>query len=123
MDEGGARPNSSTYYQAIFYLWGGSGRDTEEDGEEEEKNLEEVFEDFNIVLALKLYIEQVINQAEVRKGSELYKHGLSIARVCELMGVSHWELMSYVGKTKIADYGTETFDIRKRIDFVRSLFQ
>ncbi len=72
---------------------------------------------------LKLYIEEVIKQAEVKKGSELYKHGLSIAKVCELMGISHWELMSYVGKTRIADYGKETFDIRKRMDFARSIFQ
>jgi len=50
-----------------------------------------------------LYITNVISQAKIKKASKVYEHGISAGRVAELMGVSQWELMSYLGKTKITD--------------------
>ena len=69
---------------------------------------------------LKLYIEEVINKAKVKKGSKLHEHGISIARTSEILGVSQWELMSYVGKTHIAETISKD-DVRKRISFARRL--
>lgn len=70
---------------------------------------------------LKLYVEEVINKAKVKKGSKLHEHGISIARTSEILGVSQWELMSYVGKTRIGESVSEE-DIRKRVLFARRLF-
>lgn len=70
---------------------------------------------------LKLYIEEVINKAKVKKGSKLHEHGISIARTAEILGVGQWELMSYVGKTRIGESVSED-DVRKRIVFARRLF-
>ncbi len=50
-----------------------------------------------------LYITNVINQAKIKKASKIYEHGFSAGTVAELMGISTWELMSYIGKTKITD--------------------
>ncbi len=70
---------------------------------------------------LKRFIEEVVEQAEIKKGSKLYEHGLSAAKAADLLGISQWGLMSYLGKTRIAE---ETpVDIRKRIEFARSLFR
>lgn len=52
---------------------------------------------------LKLYIEEVITKARIKKGSALVEHGISLGRAAEIMGVSQWELMSYVGKTEMLD--------------------
>ncbi|MDO8740711.1 MAG: hypothetical protein Q7J54_04050 [Candidatus Woesearchaeota archaeon] len=70
---------------------------------------------------LKQYIDEVIKQAEVKKGSKLYEHGLSIAQASELLGISQWELMSYIGKTSITEEGKIT-DIKKRLELARNIF-
>lgn len=73
---------------------------------------------------LKLYIEEVINQAQIKKGSKLYEHGISLARASEILGVSQWELMSYIGKTKIPDvYEVERVSLKNRLNYARSLFR
>jgi hypothetical protein len=71
---------------------------------------------------LKLYIEEVINQAQIRKGSKLYDHGISLARAAEMLGISQWELMGYVGNTQIVDRTEEARTVLERIRFTRGLF-
>ena len=71
---------------------------------------------------LKLYIGEVINQAQIKKGSQLYRHGISLERASEILGVSQWELMGYVGHTKITDTQLGVFDVKSRLNFTRGLF-
>jgi len=70
---------------------------------------------------LKLYIGEVIQQAQIKKGSQLYRHGISLERASEILGISQWELMGYIGHTKIADTEAKV-DIRSRLNFTRGLF-
>ncbi len=71
---------------------------------------------------LKLYIEEVINQAQIKKGSKLYAHGISMARAAEILGVSQWELMFYIGKTKLTDIKGGV-KVKERLNYARSLFK
>jgi hypothetical protein len=71
---------------------------------------------------LGMYIEEVIEQAEIKKSSRIYEHGISMAQASSLLGVSQWELMNYIGKTKIMDMFKEPIDINERIKFTRTLF-
>ena len=71
---------------------------------------------------LKLYINEVINQAQIKKGCKLCEHGISIARASEVLGISQWELMHYMGKTTIIDKFSEPIDVSKRLKIARSLF-
>ncbi|MGM5484323.1 MAG: hypothetical protein ACQEP1_00420 [Nanobdellota archaeon] len=71
---------------------------------------------------LRRYILHVYNQAEIKKGSKLFYNGLSLPRVAELMNLSQWELMAYIGKTNIADsFGTDE-RIKSRINHARKIF-
>lgn len=70
---------------------------------------------------LKLYIEEVINQAEIKKGSKLYAHGISLGRAAEVLGISQWELMFYIGKTRIDVRGG--VGVKDRLNYARSLFK
>ena len=72
---------------------------------------------------LKLYIEEVVKQAEIKKGTKLYDHGISMGQAASILGISQWELMNYVGKTRIYDESREGSDILKKIKFTRGLFQ
>lgn len=72
--------------------------------------------------SLRLYIEEVISQAEIKKGSKLYEHGISIARAAEILSISQWELMSYIGKTRIVDVMEEKPTARERLRIAREIF-
>ncbi len=71
---------------------------------------------------LKLYIHEVINQAQIKKGCKLCEHGISIARASEVLNISRWELMHYIGKTTLIEQFSEPVNILQRLKFARSLF-
>jgi len=50
-----------------------------------------------------MYITQVINQSRIKKGGRIYEHGISAGRAAELLGVTSWELRTYIGNTKLSD--------------------
>ncbi len=70
----------------------------------------------------RIYIEKVIDKAQIKKGSLLYEHGISAARVAELLNVGQWELMSYIGKTRIHDDAALASTVEQRLKFARTLF-
>ncbi len=72
---------------------------------------------------LELYIEEVLKQAQIKKGSKLYEHGISLARSAEMLNISQWELMSYIGKTTAAEIRTETVNVKSRLELARGLFR
>ncbi len=71
---------------------------------------------------LKLYIQEVIEQARIKKASKIYEHGISIARTAELLGLSQWELQSYIGKT-VVDVPQDGMRIAERLRRARELFE
>ncbi len=71
---------------------------------------------------LKMYIHEVINQAQIKKGCKLCEHGISVARASEVLGISQWELMRYLGKTTLIEQFSEPVDVSKRLAVARSLF-
>lgn len=73
---------------------------------------------------LRRHLKSIIYHAQTVKGSRLYEHGVSLATAAQILGVSHWDLMSYVGKTGIPEATRDTGaeDMKRRIRFARSLF-
>ncbi len=71
---------------------------------------------------LKLYIEEVVMQARVKKGMKLYEHGISVGQAADLLGVSQWELMDYIGKTTIPDMLAGKPGVKSRIRFAKEVF-
>ena len=72
-------------------------------------------------IKLKEHIDEVIKQAEIQKGSTIYAHGISIAVASELLGISQWELMQYIGNTM--NYEPEPkMNTKKRMKYTKKLF-
>ncbi|MBW2964437.1 hypothetical protein KY363_03165 [Candidatus Woesearchaeota archaeon] len=71
----------------------------------------------------KLYVDKVMEKAQIKKGSSLFEHGISVARSADLIGIGQWELMSYIGKTRIHDQQEIASDVEQRLKFARSLFK
>jgi len=85
------------------------------------KTVKSIFSDISkLDRKIELYVEEVINQAQIKKGSKLHEHGVSIGKAADILGISQWELMNYVGKTSLTDI--ETINVVDRIRFVRGLF-
>jgi len=55
----------------------------------------------NISGHLGEYIKDIFRKAEINKAFKLYEHGLSSAQTAELLGVSLWDLASYIGQSKV----------------------
>lgn len=70
----------------------------------------------------RMYIQEVISQAGVRKSAKVYDHGISMARAANILGVSQWDVMDYIGKTKIPDSFHEKINLKRRIATARKLF-
>ncbi len=87
------------------------------------RSIQDLFELIKSVDAkMKLYIQEVIDKAKIKKGSKLHEHGLSIGRTAEILGITKWELMNYVGKTQMPDI-EEGVDVKKRLEFARNIFR
>ncbi|MBI1935453.1 hypothetical protein HYS31_03350 [Candidatus Woesearchaeota archaeon] len=71
---------------------------------------------------LKMFVHEVINQARIKKGCKLCQHGISVARASEVLGISRWELMNYLGKTTSIDRFREPISISSRLKSVRGMF-
>ena len=71
---------------------------------------------------LKLYINEVINQAQIKKGCKLCEHGISVARASEVLGISQWELLHYLGKTTLIGQLEEPMNVIKRMKIARGMF-
>ena len=72
---------------------------------------------------LRKYIQDVLQKAKISKASRLHEHGLSLGRTAQLLGISQYELMEYVGKTYIADMnGSGAVSEKNRLKYARSLF-
>jgi len=70
----------------------------------------------------KKYIEEVISQAKIKKGGRIYEHGISMARAAEILEISQWQLMAYIGNSEDTDQFISG-KTRERISFARSLFK
>ncbi|MEM3154348.1 MAG: hypothetical protein QW165_02145 [Candidatus Woesearchaeota archaeon] len=71
---------------------------------------------------LKLYIQEVIEKAKIKKASKVHEHGISIARTAELLGLSQWELQGYVGK-QVIDIPHDGMRVTERLRKARELFE
>ena len=69
------------------------------------------------------YIREAIEQSKIKRGGRLYEHGLSVGRTAQLLGISEWEMMGYLGDTKISDIHPEGgVDIDHRLTITRKVF-
>jgi len=71
----------------------------------------------------KFYVEEVLERAQIKKASRMFEHGISLGQVSDALGISLWDLMDYVGKTRIIDQFEDKTDVKARLEFTRGLFK
>jgi hypothetical protein len=95
----------SIFYEAIVKnLSEAIGKLEKEDVAGARNNLGEIRQSLNEIEGdLGRYIKDVFRKAEINKAFKLYEHGLSSAATAELLGVSLWDMASYIGQSHIGD--------------------
>ncbi len=90
-----------------------------------EKSIKEILQVIDKLESnLKNYIKDIFFRAHINKASRLYEHGLSIGRTAELLGITKWDLMDYIGKTGIPDVKENlTINVDKRLKIAREIFK
>ncbi len=93
--------------------------------QEYELTIKQIISDIDKLDAkLRDYIKIVFDSAKIHKASRIHEHGISVGRTAELLGISEWELMEYVGKTGISDVPlSRTMSINERMKLMRSIFK
>ena len=71
---------------------------------------------------LREYIEDVYKKAQINKASKIYEHGLSMEMTAELLGVSLWDVASYIGQSRSNEI-VDQFDAKKRIKIAEDFFK
>lgn len=72
---------------------------------------------------LKDYIQDVFYKAGINKAFKMYEHGLSSEKTAELLGVSLWDLASYIGQTSISESSiSEVVPTKVRIKMAEDFF-
>ena len=71
----------------------------------------------------KYYIQEVLERAQIKKASRMFEHGISMGQVADSIGISIWDLMDYIGKTRIVDDFGHNLNMKKRLEFTRGLFK
>ena len=71
---------------------------------------------------VQLYIQEVIENAKLKKGCKIYEQGVSIQQSSNAADIDLWELQDYIGKTKIHEHEEFKTNVLNRLKFARSLF-
>ncbi|MEM4499832.1 MAG: hypothetical protein QXD62_00565 [Candidatus Woesearchaeota archaeon] len=72
---------------------------------------------------IKESIQHVIVESKIKKGARIIYHGLTLSRTSDLLGISMWELMNYLGNANVYDSFRSKEKIEKRMKFVREFFE
>ena len=119
-----ARKQNEIDYTLFLVLLANLKKSLSEDNMDEyNKTIKKFFNSISqIDSKMGMYVSEVIDQAQVKKAGKIHEHGISLARTAEILGISEWELMGYIGKTTISDTDENISSTNKRLKFARGLF-
>ncbi len=69
-----------------------------------------------------MYISEVLNHARIKRGGRIYEHGFSIGSTAKLLGISNWDLLNYLGETKLGNLEKTYISTKDRVATARRIF-
>ena len=70
------------------------------------------------------YIRDIFAKAEINKASKLYEHGISMEQTAKMLGVSLWDLSSYIGQSNVNETQfVESISQKERIKTAEDFFK
>ena len=92
--------------------------------DEYKKTIKKIFEEISTFeKKFGMYLTEALEHAKIKKGERIYEHGFSVGTAADLLGITKWELMGYLGETKLSDIDPNTkISIKQRMTTVRRIF-
>jgi len=73
---------------------------------------------------LPIYIKDIFYKAGINKAFKLYEHGLSAEKTASLLGVSLWDLATYIGQSTVSEsHHNESIPAKDRIKLAQDFFK
>ena len=73
---------------------------------------------------LPIYIKDIFYKAGINKAFKLYEHGLSAEKTASLLGVSLWDLATYIGQSTVSEsHHNESIPVKDRIKLAQGFFR
>jgi hypothetical protein len=73
---------------------------------------------------LSNYIRDIFYKAQINKAFKLYEHGLSAEKTASILGVSLWDLASYIGQSTVSEsHLNEAIPVKERIKLAEQFFK
>lgn len=73
---------------------------------------------------LKNYINEVFQKAGINRAFKYYEHGLSSQKTADLLGISLWDLSSFIGQSNISEAKvSQTIPVKQRIKIMEDFFK
>lgn len=73
---------------------------------------------------LSNYVRDVFYKAQINKAFKLYEHGLSAEKTASILGVSLWDLASYIGQSTVSEsHLNEAIPVKDRIKLAEQFFK
>jgi hypothetical protein len=72
---------------------------------------------------LRTYIQDIFIKAGINKAFKIYEHGLSSEKTAELLGISLWDLSSYIGQSNISEQTLSGMPVKERIKIAEDFFK
>ncbi len=115
----------SEFYEAIVKNLGLAAKNLEaNDVVKARRNLGTIRNSLNKIEGdLGRYVKDVFRKAEINKAFKLYEHGISSEQTAELLGVSLWDLSSYIGQSNIGDSKIAiSMPVAQRVKIAENIF-
>src|SRR3989338_1250105 len=71
---------------------------------------------------ISMFVDEVLDKAKLTKGIKIFRHGISVRKTAEILGISSWDLMSYRGKTQILEEEKLREDPKSRFLYAKKIF-
>lgn len=73
---------------------------------------------------LPIYIKDIFYKAGINKAFKLYEHGLSAEKTASMLGISLWDLATYIGQSTVSEsHHNESIPVKDRIKLAQDFFK
>lgn len=67
------------------------------------------------------FMQEAIETAKVKKAFNIYRHGISVGKAADLLGISKWDLLPYLGQSRDSE-ASQSKPVLERIKIAEQLF-
>jgi hypothetical protein len=69
------------------------------------------------------FMQEATETSKIKKAYGIYRHGISVGKAADLLGISKWELQPYLGKTRESENPySQSKPVSERIKIAKDIF-